>query len=229
MMKGNRMLLVAIMAGLVIGFSVLPGYAIDQWPDTGQSTTYDNSQVINCPSPGDPFYGQDSLYQGPPRSYTKLDGSGNDLPDSAAAWAMVRDNTTGLIWEAKTDDGTLHDKDNQYAWCDTNPATNGGNAGYCSGADTEDFINAVNAEALGGHSDWRLPTIQELSTLVDSGKVGLLVNTTYFPKTVASYYWSSSTYAYSANLAWNVYFNIGYVSSYYKSYAYYVRAVRGGQ
>jgi hypothetical protein len=24
---------------------------------------------------------------------------------------MIRDNVTGLIWEVKTDDGTIHDKD----------------------------------------------------------------------------------------------------------------------
>jgi len=31
----------------------------------------------------------------------------------------VRDNVTGLIWENKTDDGTIHDKNNQYTWYDS--------------------------------------------------------------------------------------------------------------
>ena len=30
----------------------------------------------------------------------------------------MRDNVTGLIWEVKTDDGSVHDKDNTYCWDD---------------------------------------------------------------------------------------------------------------
>jgi len=72
-------------------------------PDTGQTECYDVAgKVITCPSPGQPLYGQDANYIINPMSYTKLDSSGNPLPDSAAAWSMVKDNVTGLIWEMKT-------------------------------------------------------------------------------------------------------------------------------
>ena len=71
-------------------------------PDTGQTKCYNKTDVITCPSPGQPFYGQDANYTINPMSYTKLDGSGNALPDSAPSWVMVRDNVTGLIWEMKT-------------------------------------------------------------------------------------------------------------------------------
>jgi hypothetical protein len=27
------------------------------------------------------------------------------------------DYDTGLVWEQKTDDGSVHDKDNRYSWC----------------------------------------------------------------------------------------------------------------
>lgn len=47
-------------------------------------------------------------------SYTKLDSFGKPLPNDAIDWACVRDNTTGLIWETKTDDGGLRDKDWRY-------------------------------------------------------------------------------------------------------------------
>ena len=90
-------------------------------PDTGQTLCYNVAgDVITCPSPGQPLYGQDANYSINPMSFTKLDGSGNMLPDSATSWVMVKDNVTGLVWEMKTNkDGVKnyndpHDADNTY-------------------------------------------------------------------------------------------------------------------
>lgn len=69
-------------------------------PDTGQTQSYTAT------------FGEDSDYTCNPHSYTKLDAEGNALPDAAASWSMIKDNVTGLIWENKTDDGSIHDKDN---------------------------------------------------------------------------------------------------------------------
>ena len=99
-------------------------------PDTGQEKCYDNDTEIPCPNPGEPFFGQDASYSINPPSFTKLDTQGNPLPLTSTEWVMVKDNVTGLIWEVKTDDGSIHDKDNRYDWYDSNPETNGGNAGY---------------------------------------------------------------------------------------------------
>jgi hypothetical protein len=133
------------------------GQAFSTWPDTGQTKCYNDTVEIPCPDEGQPFYGQDAQYNGPARSYTDL-GSG-----------MIQDNTTGMIWEQKTNmDGTVnyadpHDADNSYTWCDTDPNTNGGDQGTCAANDTMDFIAALNAADYGGHHDWRLPTIKELT------------------------------------------------------------------
>ncbi|MBN2808178.1 MAG: DUF1566 domain-containing protein, partial [Deltaproteobacteria bacterium] len=204
-------------------------------PDTGQTTFYDNSGVISEPAPGEPFYGQDASYLRA-RSYTKLDQYGNDLPFSASQWYQVRDNVTGLIWEVKNsrngsaDYGNPNDADNTYTWYDSNPATNGGYAGTPgAGTDTEDFINALNNASYGGHNDWRLPTVAELSLLTDLGTFDPAISADYFPQTVSSYYWSSTTYAGSTDVAWLVHFYDGYVRYDGKSYSYYVRAVRSGQ
>ena len=189
-------------------------------PDTGQTESYTET------------FGEDSDYLINPPSYTKLDAGGNDLSDSAAQWVMVRDNVSGLIWEVKTDDGSVHDKDNKYTWYDSNPATNGGNAGTPGdGTDTEDFIDALNAESFGGYTDWRLPTIKELDLIVNLGTYNPAIDTAYFPNTVSSIYWSSSTIAGLTGSAWGIHFISGYghVNLSYKSSAYYVRAVRGGQ
>ncbi|WYD80942.1 MAG: hypothetical protein V8K32_00820 [Candidatus Electrothrix gigas] len=83
-------------------------------------------------------------------SYTKLDSNGVPLVDQRAdyatmPWACVKDNVTGLIWEVKTDDGGLHDKDDSYNWYNTDPTINGGEDGYanyngdiCYGYDSSD-------------------------------------------------------------------------------------------
>ena len=210
-------------------------------PDTGQSKCYDVSgNVITCPSPGQALYGQDANNSINPMSYTKLDGSGNALPDSATSWVMVRDNVTGLIWENKQDfDGAKNydnplDADNTYTWYDSNPATNGGNVGIPGhGTDTEAFIHALNSARFGGYSDWRLPTIKELDSIVncDIPYPGPTINTTYFPNTQSSYYWSSTSRAEDTKSAWSLGFVYGgvHVYGFEKSRNYYVRAVRGGQ
>jgi hypothetical protein len=215
--------------------------------DTGQTKCYtydwesDTWSEGPCAQPGEPLYGQDGNYLINPPSYTKLDADGNDLPDSAASWTMVRDNVTGLIWEVKqSKDGTKnyadpHDADNTYTWYDSNPKTNGGNSGTPGeSTDTEDFIAALNQANFGGHSDWRLPTGKELGYIVDHGKEPPAIDIRYFPYTVASsssfYYWSSTPHAIIGSTdACLVSFYYGDDFWYAKSSYNYVRAVRGGQ
>jgi hypothetical protein len=166
-------------------------------PDTGQVTAYTDS------------FGEDSDYTINPPSYTKLGSSGQVLRDSATKWAMIRDNVTGLVWENKTDDGTIHDKDNRYTWYDPNDETNGGDP------DTQDFIEALNEGNFGGYSDWRLPTVQELSWILHSDipYPGPAINTTYFPniEPVESLSWSSTKT--SDDSALGVDFKYGFVYS----------------
>jgi len=111
----------------------------------------------------------------------------------------VSDNSTGLMWQQQ-DDGALRNWESAL--------------GYC-----EDLT-------LAGHTDWRLPDIKELRSIVDNTRYSPAIDLTYFPNTKLSWYWSSSTYASSSNVAWGVYFGNGYVGDYYKAYTFYVRCVR---
>jgi len=89
-----------ILTIIVIHMTIAIAYS---WPipDTGQTKCYDNKNEIPCPNPGEPFYGQDGNYIINPKSYTKLDEKGNELPDDATSWVMIRDNVTGLTQEHK--------------------------------------------------------------------------------------------------------------------------------
>ena len=106
---------------------------------------------------------------------------------------------TGLRWEKLTEDGSIHDKYNLYNWMEA----------------TSIKVAALNSDSYLGHSDWRLPSKDELlSAIGDDG---------FAP----SYYWSSMTYASYPSHAWYVDFNAGHHHAYNKTNYYYVRAVRG--
>ncbi|HCJ7271306.1 TPA: DUF1566 domain-containing protein [Vibrio cholerae] len=171
--------------------------------------------------------------------FTKLDNSGNPLPETASEWSCVRDNVTGLIWEVKQPAGSagLRDANHTYTWYNPDNSTNGGsagtqNGGTCQGSDcdTAAFINAVNSQGLCGASDWRLPSVNELLSIVHNGRVEPVIDQSYFPHTPQySWYWSSSPDAYGSGYAWGVNFGSGYVDDNGKDYSRRVRLVRAGQ
>ena len=145
----------------------------------------------------------------PPRFVDNLDGT-------------VTDNQTGLMWEKKSDDGSINDKDTLYAWANAAAV----------------HVAALNGGPFAGHGDWRLPTASELETIVDYGTaspaVSAELNNGCAPSctvlscscTVSSFYWSDTSVSGSPSSAWYVDFNSGVVNSASKGLFSYVRAVR---
>jgi hypothetical protein len=76
---------------------------------------------------------------------------------------------------------------------------------------------------LAGHSDWRLPTIEELETLIDK-KYKPSIDPIF--KCNPDWYWSSSTYDSYPDDAWLVYFDGGNVNNDNEVSGGFVRAVR---
>lgn len=179
--------------------------------------------------------------------FSPLDVSGNPIaltgnpPVPASTPACEQDNVTGLTWEVKIDDGGLRDKDWTYTWYSTDSSTNAGNPGSagttaaCSNTlsgqncNTADYIAAVNSAGLCNHADWRLPSREELLSLVNAGTSNPAIDTNYFPNTPASSFWSASSYVSVPAYAWSVSFVDGYANAGIKANTDAVRLVRGGQ
>ena len=159
------------------------------------------------------------------------------LGSNLADWACTQDNITGLMWEVKTTDAGLRDKTWTYSWYNADGATNAGNAGTANGGacfdtvncDTEKYVAAVNTANLCGFNDWRLPSKRELQTITLLDGSNPAIDTTFFPNTNASFFWSASSYVPNPYAAWVVHFDDGYVSASNKADNVYVRLVRGGQ
>lgn len=115
-----------------------------------------------------------------------------------AATGIVADSTSGLEWQ-----------DNE-----TGTTTNWQGA-----------IDRCEALELGDHSDWRLPNLNELRSIVDRSKINPAIKDG-FDHTSSDYYWSSTTSEYIKGVAWDVNFNFGNVLNAYKNNNFYVRCVR---
>ncbi len=88
-----------------------------------------------------------------------------------------------------------------------------------------DYCDGLN---YAGHSDWRLPNVNELAALIDRGRDTPAINTTFFPNTANNDYWTSTTQRDNINNAWAVHFEDGEVSYQLKTRSNYARPVRGG-
>lgn len=148
----------------------------------------------------------------------------------------VTDNLSGLVWELKTSDSSVHKGSNLYTW------STGSNAE--DGTAFTNFLTAgLNTPGFAGGNGWRLPTLAELQTiLVDFACTGggggsKCICTSpcvaFSDGNTQGYtYWSATSYVPIPGNAWLVDFYNGFVFNNInlnsKTFSSYVRAVRGG-
>ena len=140
----------------------------------------------------------------------------------------VTDNLTGLQWEKKTNDATVHDRDRVYGWSE-----GGGGFTAADGTVFTSFLATLNGGGcFAGQCDWRLPTLTELQSILLTPYLCAkypCIDQDFFGPTTAGVYWSGSTSTTSVDSAWRVNFYDGGVTYAFKGFDfYYVRAVRGG-
>ena len=98
-------------------------------------------------------------------------------------------------------------------------------AGKKTWADAKSYCDGLT---LSGKSDWRLPWVRELSSIVDKKELSPSIDKDAFPGTPATWFWSASLRAGSSSDAWYVHFSSGYVINNGISFPGEVRCVRGG-
>ncbi|MBB5022578.1 DUF1566 domain-containing protein [Desulfurispira natronophila] len=162
-------------------FSDIPMFA--PLNDTGISTcvTYDGTSfgTSDCTvGPAIPL--QDAYYGTYSFAFEKIDESGDVLPEAEPDWDCVRDNASGLLWQA---DG------NQNGFWGDFPLPE---PGFC------------------GCEKWRVPAREELRSLIDYQKLlddeAPAISDDFFPDSIMSFYWSSTG---SETHAWAVCFGTG--------------------
>lgn len=128
----------------------------------------------------------------------------------------VTDNTTGLIWRRCAEGMKIITND-------------------CSGSATPYSSDQAQSwaknEAFTSGKSWRLPSLQELSSIVDKSRCNPAIDIAAFPGTPGSPFWSAPPAAGESSFAWGVNFDYGYVDygSEHNSAGYRVRLVRSGE
>ncbi|VEN73800.1 conserved hypothetical protein [Candidatus Desulfarcum epimagneticum] len=123
-------------------------------------------------------------------------------------------------------DGVVVDSSNGLMWQKT------GSDNMLTFTQADDYIKSLNEKNYNGKNDWRLPTIEELVTLMSADKndSGLFINPAFSASQTLC--WSSDTrsvktpFSIRKTAAWGVNFVFGYVFWGPLPYKFYVRAVR---
>lgn len=106
--------------------------------------------------------------------WTKISQTGHELMEDNSTWSCIKNNKTGQLWEAKTQ----ANKDDVYRF-----------------SEALAYAQSISQQRLCGYQHWIVPSIQQLSTLVDAVYSSPAINQDYFQynnDSTGAYYWSST-------------------------------------
>lgn len=132
-------------------------------------------------------------------------------------------------------EGTVFDTETGLTWRTclegvTGQACDQGKPLELTWADALLYVSGFNGQGgFAGHTDWRLPNIRELSTLVELQCVNPAINLSFFPNAAATDVWTSSPALFHAHYSWHVNFGIGAFAYGEREKAKSVRLVRDGK
>lgn len=150
-------------------------------------------------------------------SYTATFGEDHDY-QPAASQPSYTDNGNGTITDNRTT--LMWVKDGNSPGCNNGVSLTWEQAlSFCEGL------------SYAGYSDWRLPNVRELGSIINDGVTNPTISTAYFPNTKTGgvgQYWTSTTQIADPTVAWQINFYNGGVSGSYKTTSFNVRCVRAG-
>ena len=127
-------------------------------------------------------------------SFIKVSAQGEPMDIWSGPWSCVYDKNSGLLWEIKTDAEDIHHTSWTFSWF--NEGIGVDNSGDCyfeaARCDAEDLLRRVNQKKLCGVDGWRLPTADELVSLVSvtAPPGDALIDSDFFPYTQRGDYWT---------------------------------------
>lgn len=125
--------------------------------------------------------------------WEKLSSSGEPINIKEGPWLCARDPANGLVWENKSAFEGLHHANWTYTWTIKNSRQEG-SCNSLTPCHVDEMVRIANQQKWCGKNNWRVPSIDELQTLVDLSypQPGPLICPCLFPNTKKSSYWALS-------------------------------------
>ena len=163
--------------------------------------------------------------------FLKMSNDAEILELESSEWSCVLDNKSSLVWEVKSENEGIQYALNTYTWFDGVSGRNNGifskNCYWGKDCNTRSYIEDINKAELCTYSDWRLPTRDELKSIVDYyGDSDILIDSLLFPNTQMDTYWTSMSAKDNPSLAYEIPFFFGGSVVRDKTMATFVRLVR---